>query len=189
MGNSVLLILVHHSFSPTEAFFSSSMEKDFAATGNLSGVVLAIVLCHAGILPMPFAYPVVRSANWSALCSLGPWAMLFGPCGLILGLMLSPYLPRWTSDLCFIDAACVDQDNALLKERGIRGIGGFLLVSKELRILWSKAYLSRLWCAPRPRMSVCYGKLAWGVPTLDICTQILGARFRQPNFMDTIGVM
>lgn len=30
--------------------------------------------------------------------------------------------------------------------RGIRGIGSFLLVSKELRILWSPAYLQRLWC-------------------------------------------
>ena len=32
-------------------------------------------------------------------------------------------------------------------KRGIHGIGGFLLVSKELRIIWSPVYLTRLWCA------------------------------------------
>ncbi|CAL1132540.1 unnamed protein product, partial [Cladocopium goreaui] len=31
-------------------------------------------------------------------------------------------------------------------ERGIYGIGGILSVSKELRVLWSEPYLSRLWC-------------------------------------------
>ena len=32
-----------------------------------------------------------------------------------------------------------------LMERGIYGLGGFLSVSKELRVLWSTPYLSRLW--------------------------------------------
>lgn len=31
-------------------------------------------------------------------------------------------------------------------ERGIYGIGGILSVLKELRVLWSEPYLSRLWC-------------------------------------------
>lgn len=30
-------------------------------------------------------------------------------------------------------------------ERGIYGLGGFLSVAKELRVLWSTPYLSRLW--------------------------------------------
>ena len=129
-------------------------ESFFPQIENLSGVVFAIVLSHAGILPMPLIYPI-SSAGFSAECPWGPWALIFGPCGLILGLMLSPYLPRWTSDLCFIDAACIHQENMALKHRGIRGIGGFLLVSRQLRILWSHAYLSRLWCAPR-RQFVCF---------------------------------
>jgi len=37
----------------------------------------------------------------------------------------------------------VDQE---LMERGIYGLGGFLRVSRELRVLWSAPYLSRLWC-------------------------------------------
>ena len=34
---------------------------------------------------------------------------------------------------------------------GIYGIGGFLAVSRELRVLWSPPYLSRLWCVARLR--------------------------------------
>ena len=38
----------------------------------------------------------------------------------------------------FLDAKVMDQ--------GIYGLGGFLKASKELRILWSPPYFSRLWC-------------------------------------------
>ena len=50
-------------------------------------------------------------------------------------------------DMCFIDAACVHQTDETLMKRGIHGIGGFLLVSKELRIIRSPVYFTRLWCA------------------------------------------
>eukprot|EP00913_Durusdinium_trenchii_P006785 g6377.t1 len=41
---------------------------------------------------------------------------------------------------------CIDQTDSELKERGVYGIGGWLSVSTELRILWSPPYFSRLWC-------------------------------------------
>jgi len=44
----------------------------------------------------------------------------------------------------FLDVASINQADEELKERGIYGIGGFLKASKELRILWSRPYLSRL---------------------------------------------
>jgi hypothetical protein len=40
------------------------------------------------------------------------------------------------ADLCFIDAACIHQTDAALMHRGIRGIGSFLLVSKETVATW-----------------------------------------------------
>ncbi|CAE7807455.1 unnamed protein product [Symbiodinium sp. CCMP2592] len=40
----------------------------------------------------------------------------------------------------------IHQTDPTLMERGIYGLGGFLKVSKELRVLWSPPYLSRLWC-------------------------------------------
>ena len=42
------------------------------------------------------------------------------------------------------DAVCVDQTDGEMKERGIYGIGGWLSVSRELRILWSPPYFSPL---------------------------------------------
>lgn len=43
----------------------------------------------------------------------------------------------------------IHQTDAVLMERGIYGLGGFLKVAKELRVLWSPPYLSRL---PRPQI-------------------------------------
>lgn len=119
-----------------------------AAGGWLLGVALAFVLCATETLPLPFSL-VVPLGQWSELCPVGPWAMIFGFLGTCLGLFLSPYCSfrcQRAADLCFIDAACIHQTDAALMHRGIRGIGSFLLVSKELRILWSPAYLQRLWC-------------------------------------------
>jgi len=73
--------------------------------------------------------------------------MILGTFATLVGLVLSPYCPRCKPmDMCFIDAACVHQTDEELMKRGIHGIGGFLLVSKELRIIWSPVYLTRLWC-------------------------------------------
>jgi len=115
------------------------------------GVVLAIVLCATDVLPMPFWYSAHMS-HFNEMCPLGPWVMIFGFAGSFFGLLLSPYCPRFrlpcttSTDTCFVDAACIHQTNKVLMQRGINGIGGFLLVSRELRILWSQPYLSRLWC-------------------------------------------
>eukprot|EP00435_Cladocopium_sp_Y103_P027697 s4619_g6.t2 len=121
-----------------------------AISGWILGVALAFVLCAFETLPLPFSLAVTLG-QFSLLCPVGPWAMIFGFLGTCLGLFLSPYCSFpgsrcQTADLCFIDAACIHQTDAALMHRGIRGIGSFLLVSKELRILWSSAYLQRLWC-------------------------------------------
>ena len=52
--------------------------------------------------------------------------------------------------MCFVDVACIHQADYDLMRQGIQSIGGFLSVSRELRILWSPVYLSRLWCVTRP---------------------------------------
>ena len=48
--------------------------------------------------------------------------------------------------MCFLDIVSINQVNPDLTEIGVYGIGGFLSVAKELRILWSVPYMSRLWC-------------------------------------------
>ncbi|CAK9040717.1 Uncharacterized protein SCF082_LOCUS23620 [Durusdinium trenchii] len=78
-------------------------------------------------------------------CSHSPWIIISGWVSLVIGLMVSPYLPLRTT-FCFFDIASIHQSDEDLKERGIYSIGGFLSVSNELRILWSRPYFSRLWC-------------------------------------------
>ena len=39
------------------------------------------------------------------------------------------------------DVACISQVDENLKTRGVYGLGGFLSVAKELRILWGPSYL------------------------------------------------
>ncbi|CAK9028257.1 unnamed protein product [Durusdinium trenchii] len=48
--------------------------------------------------------------------------------------------------LAFLDKLCIAQHDLHLKEQGIRGLGSFLRCSRNLNILWSERYFSRLWC-------------------------------------------
>ena len=48
--------------------------------------------------------------------------------------------------MVFLDRLCIAQHDPHLKEQGIMGLAAFLDISKELTILWSPRYLSRLWC-------------------------------------------
>lgn len=62
----------------------------------------------------------------------------------LLPFLLAPWMPCTKPYFAFLDVASINQADEELKERGIYGIGGFLKASKELRILWSRPYLSRL---------------------------------------------
>ena len=108
-----------------------------------------MVLVHADLLPMSFSY-ASENVMYSEVCPIGPWLMILSGVGTILGLICSPYFPRWRArDMCFVDVACIHQADYDLMKQGIQSIGRFLLVSRELRILWSPVYLSRLWCVTR----------------------------------------
>eukprot|EP00438_Fugacium_kawagutii_P001703 Skav220824 [mRNA] locus=scaffold477:38574:39326:+ [translate_table: standard] len=76
---------------------------------------------------------------------MSPWTNITAELALMLGLVLSPYLPLKT-DMCFLDVACIHQGRDELFERGIYSIGGCLSVTQELRILYTPEYLSSLWC-------------------------------------------
>lgn len=81
-----------------------------------------------------------------------PAIWISGPIGSFLGLLTAPYMPHWAAcggksrEMCFFDAACINQADPDLMQRGVYGLSGFLAVASELRILWSPPYLSRLWC-------------------------------------------
>ena len=46
----------------------------------------------------------------------------------------------------FLDKACINQTDPVLKEMGIKNIGGFLRRSNCMLVTWGSDYFSRLWC-------------------------------------------
>ncbi|CAJ1428208.1 unnamed protein product [Effrenium voratum] len=107
-------------------------------------VTTSFVLCVTRVLPLPFVYEANLLA-FQGVCPMGFWILASGTIGPALVSVVSLYLPS-RSPVCFVDVACIHQEDKALMQRGVRGIGGFLSVSRELRVLWSPPYLSRLWC-------------------------------------------
>ena len=108
--------------------------------GNAVSVCLAFCLCATRVLPMPFDYapPLV---NFSSTSKLGCWLICLSMAGSLSGLLLSPFLPSSFGSSCFLDVVSVHQSDQQLNERGIYGIGGFLAVSREMQVLWSRLLL------------------------------------------------
>ncbi|CAJ1430873.1 unnamed protein product, partial [Effrenium voratum] len=106
------------------------------------------VLCILDVLPMPFSVHVTV-LEFQAPCESGFWVVFPSLLIAILSVLVWPWVPEvlcLKSNKCFLDVVCIHQTDADLKERGIYGLGGFLKVSRELRVLWTSPYLSRLWC-------------------------------------------
>ncbi|CAE7390840.1 unnamed protein product, partial [Symbiodinium necroappetens] len=119
----------------------------------LYGVMVVVVaLLHAAdSLPLPFDF-TPQCPNFTVTVPYAPWTLLLTFFSSIIAMLSAPYLPEgygaplvWDA-VCFLDAVSIHQTDAALMERGVYGLGGFLKVSKELRVLWSRPYLSRLWC-------------------------------------------
>eukprot|EP00438_Fugacium_kawagutii_P006384 Skav214717 [mRNA] locus=scaffold2250:201058:202488:+ [translate_table: standard] len=116
-----------------------------ALLGCLFGAMSALLLYVADILPLPVLY----NAPWEEFdktCPMGPYATILTSIFGFSALLLSPYLAWGSKDDIFYDFACIHQTDDELRKRGIYGIGGWLAVTQELRILWSPLYLTRLWC-------------------------------------------
>ncbi|CAE7547706.1 unnamed protein product [Symbiodinium natans] len=126
-------------------FFQSGWR--FSFLGWFVGASLMLLASTHKLLPLFIPY---RSNFDGATISCGAASrcLLGSLLGHGLGLLLSPYAPSACArrPLCFLDVASIHQTDRELMERGIYSIGGFLHVSKELQVLWSAPYLSRLWC-------------------------------------------
>ncbi|CAE7614632.1 unnamed protein product [Symbiodinium sp. CCMP2456] len=66
----------------------------------------------------------------------------------VLTFFFAPYFPDigCKKQCCFLDVVSINQVDKEMMRQGIYGLGGFLGASKELRILYSAPYLTRLWC-------------------------------------------
>eukprot|EP00438_Fugacium_kawagutii_P001849 Skav207824 [mRNA] locus=scaffold1099:22565:24325:- [translate_table: standard] len=107
-------------------------------------VVLAFTLCIFDFLPVLGTFEA-RALDFAAVVPASCWIQLFGLLGILGGCLLFPHLPS-KSDHCFLDFACICQTEDFRMQQGILSISTFLAASDELRVLWSSALLSRLWC-------------------------------------------
>jgi len=113
----------------------------------LCSVSTAYFLLVSGWLPAHWRFQV-QILDFQASCESGPWILVASFVSVLLGMLVFPYLPNMCRepDVCFLDVASIHQKDQELMERGVYGIGGFLSITSDLRVLWSPPYLSRLWC-------------------------------------------
>lgn len=109
------------------------------------GAAVAILLSVFEVLPLPFERSVVLK-TMEIDVAWGPWVFLFTSAAVFLGFFISPYIPLPPDPQCFLDVVCIHQADLEIQKRGVYGLGGFLAASKEMHILWSPPYLTRLWC-------------------------------------------
>eukprot|EP00439_Symbiodinium_sp_Y106_P023591 s1645_g2.t2 len=143
-------IFVSHTWStPGHQKYTSLLLSSYwhyALGGWIIAAISVGLLYTARLLPLP--YQALQDFDPNGPVDAAPWIHVFSPFIALFSLVCAPYISSNCSSTtsCFLDVVCVNQSDALQQERGIYGIGGFLAVSRELRILWSPPYLSRLWC-------------------------------------------
>jgi len=122
--------------------------RDYALAGWAIATGTAFVLSWLDVLPMPWRSTSHFPQFEHLEVPIFPWCLLGSFVGTFAGFCLTPYAPNVCGQhpVCFLDVVSIHQVDQELMERGIYGLGGFLQVSKELRVLWSDPYLSRLWC-------------------------------------------
>jgi hypothetical protein len=95
-------------------------------------VVLATILAQPSLTGMSFAF-IAFTLRLSV-------ALMF------LFVLLSAHRINGTNPVFFLDKACINQTDPVLKELGIKNIGGFLRHSNCMLVTCGKDYFSRLWC-------------------------------------------
>ena len=126
-----------------------------------AAALLVMSLYISSLLPLPLRASRNENLIPRGEASWAPWGYLSTFAFALGGLLCAPHLlPRVRRNPgCFYDVACVNQADPELQARGIYGIGGFLAISMQLRILWSPPYLSRLWCVPYLRIQQLFAGL------------------------------
>jgi len=125
-------------------------------------VAVMMLLCTEDVLPMPWTYQS-EFHEFEEGCPFGPWIQCAGIVALIFGMVISPYVPTY-QETVFFDMFSIHQTDARLMERGVYGLGGCLRRSRQLQVLWSSPYLSRLWCVfelAAYRQANPHGRICW----------------------------
>lgn len=103
--------------------------------GTLAAVV-GTTLTTLGVLP-GLSTKTLQGETYPYGC----WALLLGTLVAII------VLPLWQSRCkVFLDRACINQTDSVLKKEGVESIGAFLHQSDAMVVLWDPSYVTRLWC-------------------------------------------
>eukprot|EP00930_Biecheleria_cincta_P101278 TRINITY_DN92908_c0_g1_i1.p1 TRINITY_DN92908_c0_g1~~TRINITY_DN92908_c0_g1_i1.p1 ORF type:complete len:612 (-),score=87.13 TRINITY_DN92908_c0_g1_i1:80-1915(-) len=166
-----LIQRLHHTSRPV-ASVDIFLSHTWRTTGWLKALQLQLRWCAApAVLVLLAAQFVIGgmqvfeyfprpSRGWCMLLAFGhreedlipgrlaPWNHALS---VFLGgvtLLVFPCFPKlwWRNPLVFLDAVCICQHDDRLKRLGIGNLETMPVQSSELHVLWSPAYMKRLWC-------------------------------------------
>jgi len=118
------------------------------STSRACAMLALLVFCLA-LLAVPSTNSYEDTIlDWSGTMHTGMWCTLLVPPAALALLFSVPAFPSACArdPVVFLDVACICQTDDGLRAAGIRALGGFLRHSRELHIMWSPEYFSRLWC-------------------------------------------
>lgn len=122
------------------------------AFGTLAGLLSLIVLVSlklCNVYPAPSNSTTVSVQGWTGeVPNSVPLCLFCAPAMALsatFGRNLLPSAMR-SRRTAFLDVTCIHQCDQHMMKQGIYGLAAFLKASRELLILWSPPYFSRLWC-------------------------------------------
>ena len=105
-------------------------------------VTLVFLLGAIGVLPLPLT-TTVDTLDFHQEIPVAPWTYLAGTVAIPMSFLSFPYW-SFASVKCFLDVVSIHQTDHARKLQGVYGLGGFLRISEEMRVLWSPPYFTRL---------------------------------------------
>ncbi|CAE7900275.1 hypothetical protein AK812_SmicGene19041 [Symbiodinium microadriaticum] len=125
------------------------LSHDWASSGTLKFLSLLIVYnSHAAFLAclsvsvlvgVLRGYGVLPNEGWTVVLGHGTFLLVFAFWQRLRRFLCRPFL-------VFLDKLCVAQHDEELKQKGIKGLAAFLLSSRQLVVLLTPRYFTRLWC-------------------------------------------
>ncbi|CAE7259329.1 unnamed protein product [Symbiodinium natans] len=125
------------------------LSHDWASSGKQKFLALLIVynsraaflacLVVSVLVGVLRGYSVLPDEGWTVVLGHGAYVLF-----LVFWQRLRAFVYRPV--MAFLDKLCVAQHDEELKQKGIKGIAAFLLSSRQLMVLLTPRYFTRLWC-------------------------------------------
>jgi len=142
-------VFISHSWgSPGYQKWFSLLIYECGKPAVLSAMIAGFIVLLFQIYVYKLPYMVVEGAFnpiFEVYQESQPWEFLVSfACGVSV-LLFYPVLAL-RKKLFFLDCMVIHQTDMELKMAGIKALGGFVVISKSLYVMWDSEYFSRLWC-------------------------------------------